>query len=455
MMDELKAHLQTLNVYLTEQGLTDERQVLIVIVLAMFAVLVALFRGRRIDQVEREEETLEQTNARLEQKNNALVAQIEGLQRQLRERDGTLDEPGPGVEPFVSEDIATEAPAVTEQPAVEEAEKSVEAGLKKTRSQFFGRLSALFSGKEQLDEDLLQRLEELLVSSDLGVKTVQELMAAIREEGRSGLEPARIRAALRQKIYEIVAQLPQDTEIQASSVAGKPRVILMVGVNGVGKTTTIGKLAEKFASEGRSVLLAACDTFRAAAPEQLALWAERTGVSIERGEEDEKPATVAYRAVHRGLKEGADVILVDTAGRQHTKVNLMNELTSVASIISRELPGAPHETILVLDASTGQNALQQAREFNQAVTLSGVIMTKLDGTPKGGVLVGVKQLLGVPIRYIGIGEKPADLRIFNAQEFVDALFEGDLEELNQTELETQSGEPRRAARRRRREANAS
>ncbi|HQH27560.1 MAG TPA: signal recognition particle-docking protein FtsY, partial [Oligoflexia bacterium] len=205
-------------------------------------------------------------------------------------------------------------------------------------------------------------------------------------------------------------------------VDGKPKVVLVAGVNGVGKTTTIGKLAHQFRSRGARVLLAACDTFRAAADEQLDIWAKRAGVEVVSGASGTKPATVAFQAVHRAVEESYDVLLVDTAGRLHTRVNLMNELVHVVQILGRELPGAPHETILVLDGSTGQNALQQARTFHERIKLTGIIVTKLDGTAKGGVIVPIKEELSVPIRYIGVGESITALRPFSAQDFTAALF---------------------------------
>ena len=320
----------------------------------------------------------------------------------------------PKVETAVEPKIET--PAV---PSLEPAppEISVQSGLTKSRNHFFSRLVGIFS--KQVDDKTLTELEELLISSDVGVSMSAKLVAALKEGDFEN--PEAVLAALKENVRTIL-QNQTSPEIASTPVDGRPRVIVIVGVNGVGKTTTIGKLSEQLKRRGAKVLVGACDTFRAAAVDQMKVWADRVGVDIEEGEPEAKPSTVAYKTIHRALQGGYDVVLVDTAGRLHTKVNLMNELQAVTQIIARELPGAPHETLLVVDASTGQNALQQAREFHAKSALSGVVVTKLDGTPKGGIVIAIRSELGLPIRYIGVGEGVHDLKPFSADEFVEALF---------------------------------
>lgn len=346
------------------------------------------------------------------------------------------------------------------QPARRERKKPAESeqyvptsltiGLKKTRSGFFGRLRGLLGSAGGELEQILPGLEELLLASDLGVKTADNLVKTVRErfKGAAGVTEAAVVEVLKAEIERILTETV-DPEIELRPRGTGPLVIVVVGVNGVGKTTTIGKLAAKFRVAGGSVLLGACDTFRAAAVEQLKSWAERTDSEIVHGDENTKPSTVAFQSVARARQENFDVLIIDTAGRLHTRSNLMNELEGVVRIVAREYPGAPHETLLVLDASTGQNALVQAREFNQCAQLTGVIVTKLDGTPKGGIIVAIKEELGVPIKYIGIGEGIGDLRPFSAKDFAEALFEG------ATEADAEAAEPavsaRAAVRRRRRE----
>lgn len=319
----------------------------------------------------------------------------------------------------VSEDAREKGttPAATVEPP---APQGVFAGLKKSRDLLVTRLKAIV-GAGGLSAEDYEALEEILVTSDLGVKTSGKLLASLKEEAAAGeMDVDALKGSLRRSMLAILGD-DAGAEIALRKPNGGPLVVLVVGVNGVGKTTTIGKLASRFTAQGARVLLAACDTFRAAAAEQIEVWAERSGVAVERGSDGAKPSTVAFAALQRAKAEGFDVLLIDTAGRLHTRVNLMNELIAVVKLIERELPGAPHESILVLDATTGQNALQQAMEFHDKVTLTGIIITKLDGTPKGGIVVAIRDELGIPIRYIGVGESISDLRAFNATEFVDAL----------------------------------
>lgn len=315
-----------------------------------------------------------------------------------------------------------EAVSALVQVSEREAAKTVTEGLQKTRNQLFSGFSRIFENQPTIDISKLDQLEELLIMSDLGVATAKRLVDGVRAEAelRGAVDIEELRAILRSSLQEIL-QTNTAIEIVPAKREGQPLVVMVVGVNGVGKTTTIAKLANRFRESGARVLIGACDTFRAAAVEQLASWAERVGADMERGAENAKPSTVAYQAVHRAQDQGYDVLILDTAGRLHTKVNLMNELANVRDLVAREQAGAPHETLLVLDASTGQNALQQAREFNERTELSGIVVTKLDGTPKGGVVVAIKDELGIPIRYIGVGEGLEDLKKFSAEEFTNAL----------------------------------
>lgn len=270
-----------------------------------------------------------------------------------------------------------------------------------------------------MDAALLDELEEILVTADIGVRTTEKLLADMRASiGRKEMDdPGAVRERLKAAISSLV-QVPAPAESPHES----PRVIMVIGVNGVGKTTTIGKLAARFTSEGKKVVLAAGDTFRAAAAEQLEIWAERSGSRIVRGAENGDPASVIFEAVQAAKREGADICLADTAGRLHTKVNLMEELKKVHRVMGKAHPGAPHEVLLVLDATTGQNAITQAKQFKEAVDVTSLALTKLDGTAKGGVVVAICEELRIPVRYIGIGEAAEDLRDFDAAAFVDALF---------------------------------
>jgi fused signal recognition particle receptor len=294
-------------------------------------------------------------------------------------------------------------------------------GLSKTSETLVGGIDRLLLGKKEIDAETLEELEEILISADMGVTTTVDLVRGLeqrlkRNELKDGVA---LRAALKEDILSRIQPyaLPLDVS------GGSPFVILVIGVNGVGKTTTIGKLASRYRSEGKKVLVAAADTFRAAASEQLAVWTDRAGADLVRHKEGADPSAVVFDACKAALARGADVMIVDTAGRLHTKVNLMEELKKICRIIGRELPGAPHESLLVLDASTGQNAISQAKLFKEASAVSGIALTKLDGTAKGGVAVAVCSELKVPLRFIGIGEAIEDLREFEPKQFVDALFQ--------------------------------
>jgi fused signal recognition particle receptor len=286
------------------------------------------------------------------------------------------------------------------------------------------RINALFAGGTVVDDAVLADLEEVLFTADIGVKTATKLLEAARERVRRKelADPEKLKAALREEVSRILAVDGADAAPSLRIGAARPWVVMVVGVNGSGKTTTVGKLAAKLKAAGHSVLLGAGDTFRAAAGEQLEIWADRVGAPVVRGKEGSDPASVCFEAVQRGAAEQVDVVLCDTAGRLHTKLPLMEELKKVKRVIAKAAAGAPHEVLLVLDATNGQNAIAQARQFNEALGVTGIALTKLDGTAKGGVVIGICDELRIPVRYVGVGETVADLRPFVPGEFVEALF---------------------------------
>jgi fused signal recognition particle receptor len=291
-------------------------------------------------------------------------------------------------------------------------------GLSKTRKSFIEKVETIFTGRK-IDESTLEELEEILIMSDVGTKASSEIMSAIREKAGTGEanDVDNVRELLKYEMTQVLGK-PQPLIVFGT----KPFIILAVGVNGVGKTTTIGKLASRFRAQGLSVLLAAGDTFRAAAIEQLEIWAKRSDAQFVKHQKGSDPAAVAYDAVVAGQNRGIDVVIVDTAGRLHTKSNLMEELKKVKRTIDKAMPGAPQEILLVVDATTGQNALRQAEFFNDSVGITGIALTKLDGTAKGGIVFAIKKGLGIPVRLIGVGEGIDDLRDFDPKEFVEALF---------------------------------
>ena len=310
----------------------------------------------------------------------------------------------------------------TAQEKTEGMFQRLKQGLSKTRSSFTGRLDRLFLGEKEITEELLDELEEILFTSDIGVATTQELINSVREKvARKELKnPKKLKVALKDHILSF---LDAPAKEQPEPAPGKPLVILVVGVNGVGKTTTIGKTAYNFKSQGKNVMLVAADTFRAAAVEQLGIWGERAEADVIKQSTGSDPSAVVFDALTAAISRKTDVVLIDTAGRLHTKTNLMEELKKVARVTAKKLPGAPHEVWLVLDATTGQNAISQAEMFNKAIGVTGIILTKLDGTAKGGIVVGISHQLGIPIKYIGIGEKIEDLRPFEPEDFVKAMFD--------------------------------
>ena len=293
-------------------------------------------------------------------------------------------------------------------------------GLAKTRETFTNKIEKLIIGYADIDDDLLDELEETLIMSDVGVKTTERLMADVRKgiKKKDINTPEDLKPFLAEKISEILSTGSDETRIASAG----PTVLLVIGVNGVGKTTTIGKLAAYYKEQGKSVMLAAADTFRAAAIDQLQIWGDRTGVPVIRHEEGSDPAAVASDAVKAARARSIDVLIIDTAGRLHTKSNLMEELKKINRVIQREIAEAPHETLLVLDATTGQNAISQADLFQKAAAITGIVLTKLDGTAKGGVIIGLKSELSMPVKWIGVGEGVDDLRPFIAKDFARALF---------------------------------
>jgi len=294
----------------------------------------------------------------------------------------------------------------------------IKEGLKKTRDKMSTSVESMLRSFTAIDESLFEELEELLVMGDVGVPTAEHICDALRKKVKEKgvTDPEAIYGMLRETVAEM---LRGGEELR---IATKPSVILVIGVNGVGKTTTIGKMASRLKSEGKRVVLGAADTFRAAAIEQLEVWAQRSGADLVKQSEGSDPASVVYDAIAAAKARGADVVICDTAGRLHNKKNLMDELSKIGRVIDRELPGADKEVLLVLDATTGQNAVNQAREFQNAAGITGIVLTKLDGTARGGVVLAIRENLGIPVKFIGVGEQVDDLQPFNADEFAEALF---------------------------------
>ena len=298
--------------------------------------------------------------------------------------------------------------------------EKLENGLERTRTSFLDKLSKAVIGKSKIDDDFLDSIEELLISSDVGVETTVKIINRI--ESRVSKDKYLSEEQLQSMLKEEIIQLISENEQQQNQQEVKPYVIMVVGVNGVGKTTTIGKLANLFKSQGLKVVLGAADTFRAAAVDQIKIWGERVGVEVVEKGMNTDPAAVAFEAVKYGADQQADVIIIDTAGRLHNKVNLMNELSKIKRVMDKQIIGAPHEVMLVLDASTGQNAFEQAKQFTAATDVSSLALTKLDGTAKGGVVIGISDQFKIPVKYIGVGEKMNDLQLFDSKTFINSLF---------------------------------
>lgn len=305
-------------------------------------------------------------------------------------------------------------------------QESLDQGLQKTRDGFFSKITKAIAGKSTVDAEVLDNLEEALVGADVGIETTVAIIGQIEKRVARDkyLNTSELNKILKEEVENILVAAPDGSSYQNYELpaAHKPHVILVVGVNGVGKTTTIGKLAHNFSKAGKSVLLGAADTFRAAAVDQLTIWSERTNVPIVKKEMGSDPASVAFDTVKSGVAKNVDVIIIDTAGRLHNKIHLMDELTKIKRVIEKVIPEAPHEVMLVLDGSTGQNALEQAKHFTAATDVTALTITKLDGTAKGGVVLAIAHQFKIPVKFIGVGEKAEDLLVFNKQLFVDGLF---------------------------------
>ncbi|MBR4257065.1 MAG: signal recognition particle-docking protein FtsY [Clostridia bacterium] len=297
--------------------------------------------------------------------------------------------------------------------------EKLKAGLQKTKNALFGRVHDLFISMRKVDEDLLDELEEILITSDVGVETTEKIIAKLRKT----IQENRITESedAYNALKKIIGEMIEDGK--PLDLSSKPSVILVIGVNGVGKTTSIAKIANYLKGQGKKVILAAADTFRAAAIDQLGIWADRIGVDMIKHEEGSDPASVVFDAAAAAKARGADVLIIDTAGRLHNKKNLMDELSKINRVVGRELPDSSRETLLVLDATTGQNAVIQAKEFSNTAEITGLVLTKLDGTAKGGIVISVKDELGIPVKFIGVGEKADDMQPFIAADFINALFE--------------------------------
>jgi fused signal recognition particle receptor len=348
--------------------------------------------------------------------------------------DPTVDHLPPAAEPDLPPEIATDTPEqpplseMSDPPADTIADEPIKKktglfsrlkkGLSKTREILTTDIDELFGSKHRIDDDMLEELEELLITSDIGVQTAMDLMENITKRASKISNPEELKAALKAHVLALLEDLPSRPPREEI----KPRVIMVVGVNGVGKTTTIGKLAAKATARGERVLIAAADTFRAAAIEQLAIWAERAGADLVKHKANADPAAVAFDAMEAAVARGIDTVFVDTAGRLHTKVNLMEELKKIRRTIAKNIPGAPHEILLVLDATTGQNALSQTKLFNEAMGITGLAMTKLDGTAKGGIVLSICHSMNIPLQFIGVGEGIDDLQDFDPEQFANALF---------------------------------
>jgi fused signal recognition particle receptor len=342
-----------------------------------------------------------------------------------RNQEEIVPESGEGPEALRDAEVLWLEPETVEPPIDTDREKGrffrrLRERLQKTREQLTSRVDRLVFGKKTIDLDLLDELEEVLITSDLGVHTARVLLAKVTEKiKRQELkDPAKLREHLREEVEKLLSVPAEPLDFRMC----RPFVIMVIGVNGVGKTTTIGKLAQQLKQEGLKVMLVAADTFRAAAIEQLTLWAERVDVPIIRQKSGSDPSAVAFDAIEAAVARDVDVVILDTAGRMHTKVNLMEELKKVQRVINKKMPNAPHQILLILDASTGQNALSQARLFKESIGVTGLVLTKLDGTAKGGIVVAICDELKLPLRYIGIGETLEDLRPFDPEEFAKALF---------------------------------
>lgn len=404
VMDQLNAFVVYLSLLLASLGVPEEYQTLAafgvlylgvtVVVLLFVLLLLKLFKKPK--QPEKDREQAEETIDDISAVDTAATV-----------------EPEP----------ATELEVESEPEPTLSLVERFKRGLSMTQSSLVGRVDSLLRSRTAIDEDLIEELEEILITADLGMPTTQQLIKSIEASRAKGelASPEQVRQLLMEELKKILRFDSKPLDVTSAA----PFVIMVIGVNGVGKTTTIGKLANQFALAGKKVILGAGDTFRAAAAEQLEIWGERANVDVISHAEGADPGAVAFDAAKAAVARKADILLLDTAGRLHTKVNLMEELKKIRRVLDREIPGAPHEVLLVLDATTGQNALTQAKLFNQAVPLNGIALTKLDGTAKGGIVVAIAAEMQVPVRFVGIGEQLDDLRPFDAEMFVSVLFDND------------------------------
>jgi fused signal recognition particle receptor len=305
-----------------------------------------------------------------------------------------------------------------------EKKENLNRGLQKTKESFFGKLSRAIAGRSKVNEEVLDNLEEILISSDVGVDTTLKIIERIEKRVARDkyMNVEELNLILREEVEALLEENGSDENVIPFDFSKKPYIVLVVGVNGVGKTTTIGKIAAQLKNDGKKVCLGAADTFRAAAVDQLVIWSERAGVPIIKQKQGADPAAVAFDTVKSAVANGIDVVLIDTAGRLHNKINLMNELSKICNVIRKVVPDAPHEVLLVLDGSTGQNAFVQAKEFTKATNVTAMALTKLDGTAKGGVVLGISDQFKIPVKFIGVGEGVNDLQVFNKKEFVNSLF---------------------------------
>ena len=337
--------------------------------------------------------------------------------------EAVTDDKYPPEEPESKDEDLNGTPEEVDEGVMEDKKSffgRLKKGLAKTRSVLTTNISGLFTGKPEIDDDFFDDLEELLITSDIGVKASTDLVEIISKKASKVSDPEQLKEILKK---ELLLQLGSKKSKNLEKTVGKPHVIMVIGVNGTGKTTTIGKLASKATAAGKKVLVVAADTFRAAAIDQLMIWADRAGADIVKHKENSDPAAVAYDGIDAGIARDADIVLIDTAGRLHTKVNLMEELKKIKRSLAKKIPAAPHDVLLVLDATTGQNALAQAKTFNDALNVTGIALTKLDGTAKGGVVISICSALDIPIKYVGVGENIEDLQPFDSEQFVAALFD--------------------------------
>lgn len=372
------------------------------------------------------EQTVEEEQELVEEVQELSPSTVENEEKAVVESVGTETQEVEVDEPEPEQNVVADTEDSSSVPPPADEKKSLfsrlQSGLSKTRQSFVYRLDTLFLGKKEIDQELFDDLEEILITADLGVNTVLELLDEVRKEvKRAALkDPQSLKEVLSSKIRGYLQEI--DTSNKLAMPEKGPLVIMVIGVNGVGKTTSIGKLAAKFVRSGKSVLLVAGDTFRAAAIDQLKIWGDRNDIEVVSQKPGSDPSSVVFDAMELGIARDYDVVLIDTAGRLHTQVNLMEELKKIKRVIGKKLEGAPHEVMLVLDATTGQNGISQAKMFNEAVGITGVTLTKLDGTAKGGIVINISRELKIPVRFIGVGEQIDDLRDFNSKEFVDALF---------------------------------